>query len=117
MYYSSPNNALPREGVDSSVVPDAGGFDVANALTLGTLGVGAVGSLVYALYADRAMQRLVDISNPLARKLVVNLNYSSFGSVSAKFLVHNMFWFWYFLQFRHFGQNRMFWLKGDRIRR
>ena len=55
IYYSSPSNALPRE--DSSVAPDMGGFDVANAVTLGALGVGAVGSLVYALYADRAMKR------------------------------------------------------------
>lgn len=58
IYYSSPSNALPRED-DSSVAPDLGGFDVTNAVTLGALGVGAVGSLVYALYADRAMRRFV----------------------------------------------------------
>ena len=60
---SSPSNALPRE--DSSVVADAAaGFDVANAVTLGALGVGAVGSLVYALYADRAMRRLANAIHP-----------------------------------------------------
>ena len=66
--------------------PASGGFDVANAVTLGALGVGAVGSLVYALYADRAMmRRLVKFphlpSQLLSSVSVSNLQFRTMSQV------------------------------------
>ena len=53
---SPARNAESKEGVVSDVGGNQG-LDMTNAMTLGALGVGAVGSLVYALYAERENRR------------------------------------------------------------